>query len=211
MEVPMRISIAACISGFVGAVLAGVVGSVPLAFAVPGGPSFDCNKASGAVEELICEDEGLRGLDLRMAEVFATALEHWPDDEVAVVKANQRGWIKGRNDCWKSDDIRACVESSYQTRIVELQIQSGQLEAASTVAYVCRDRQETTSQAVFYRESEPPSMVLTVGDDQVIAFVARSASGTRYVADNVEFWEHQGEARVDWFGTTLTCSKRQPQ
>ena len=30
----------------------------------------------------------------------------------------------------------------------------------------------------------------------------------RYTAANVEFWEHHGEATVDWFGTELVCTAR---
>jgi uncharacterized protein len=48
--------------------------------------------------------------------------------------------------------------------------------------------------------------VLTLGNDQVMAFVARSGSGAKYTAANVEFWEHQGEATLDWFGKKLTCT-----
>jgi len=46
---------------------------------------------------------------------------------------------------------------------------------------------------------------LTYGNDQTIAFVAPSGSGARYTAQNVEFWEHQGEATIDWYGTELRC------
>lgn len=169
-------------------------------------PSFDCSQASGTVEDLICDDEGLAALDRRMTEVFATALESWPADEVPTLKALQRGWITGRNDCWKEDDVRGCVESSYRTRIVELQIQSGQLEAPTPVVYLCAGHEGTPFFATFYGETDPPSAVLTFGDDQVIVFIAPSGSGARYTAANVEFWEHHGQATVDWFGIELTCA-----
>ena len=42
-------------------------------------------------------------------------------------------------------------------------------------------------------------VVLTVGDDQAILPIARSGSGARYAASGVEFWEHQGEASIDFF------------
>ncbi|TNF77980.1 MAG: DUF1311 domain-containing protein, partial [Acidobacteria bacterium] len=62
-------------------------------------PSFDCNQASGEIEELICADADLAKLDRKLAEVWKKALANWPQEEVAVQRAFQRGWIKGRNDC----------------------------------------------------------------------------------------------------------------
>ena len=35
---------------------------------------------------------------------------------------------------------------------------------------------------------------------------SRSGSGARYAAPNVELWEHQGEATLDWYGKKLTCA-----
>ena len=93
-------------------------------------PTFDCAKASGEVEKLICADDELAALDRKMAEVYAKAVESWSSEsseEVTKQRAMQRGWISGRNDCWKSDDVKACAVLAYRTRIAELQIQSGQL------------------------------------------------------------------------------------
>ena len=49
----------------------------------------------------------------------------------------QRGWIKGRNDCWKSEDVEGCVTFAYQSRIAELEIGSGQVEAVTPTGYRC--------------------------------------------------------------------------
>ncbi len=46
------------------------------------------------------------------------------------------------------------------------------------------------------------------GDKQVIAFVAPSGSGARYVVSNVELWEHHGEATLKWAGKTYACNVR---
>jgi uncharacterized protein len=73
------------------------------------------------------------------------------------------------------------------------------------VGYVCTGGDGQPFAATFYNETDPPSAVLTHGDDQVIAFVAPSGSGARYEAANVEFWEHQGEASVEWRGKALVC------
>lgn len=40
-------------------------------------PSFDCAKAAGTVEQMICADEVLTALDLRMAQVWDEAMITW--------------------------------------------------------------------------------------------------------------------------------------
>ena len=168
-------------------------------------PAFECAKASGSVEALICEDEELSQLDQSLAEVYESAMKRLPTDEHAKTRAKQRGWIKGRNDCWKAEDVRGCVEVSYQTRIVELQITGGLLMAPNYTTLICNRQENIPFTTVFYNQTNPPSAVLTWGSDQVIAFIQHSGSGARYAAPGVEFWSHQGEATVDWFGTRLLC------
>ncbi|HSE43265.1 MAG TPA: MliC family protein [Acidobacteriota bacterium] len=168
-------------------------------------PSFDCSKATGQIEQLICKDETLAKLDRKMAQVFEDAMKKWPADEANKQKIIQRGWIKGRNDCWKADDLRACVQNEYNTRIVVIQIQSGQLMVPTPIGYECEGNESKQFTVVFYNDTDPKSAVLTFGDDQVIAFSTPAASGAKYSAQNMEFWEHHGEATVDWYGTKMKC------
>jgi uncharacterized protein len=83
-------------------------------------PSFDCAKASGKVEELICSDAELAKLDRSLSSLYSTLLKHTPAREQKQLRAEQRGWVKGRNDCWKSGDLRGCVKGEYEMRINEL-------------------------------------------------------------------------------------------
>ncbi len=83
-------------------------------------PSFDCSKASHDVEKLICKDGELAGLDRSLAELYATVMKHASASEQQTLKTEQRGWVKGRDDCWKSDDMRGCVAGEYRSRINEL-------------------------------------------------------------------------------------------
>jgi uncharacterized protein len=80
-------------------------------------PSFNCAKASSSVEELICNDAELAELDRSLASLYSAVLKNTPAGEQKMLKAEQRGWIKGRDDCWKSDDMRGCVASEYRYRI----------------------------------------------------------------------------------------------
>jgi hypothetical protein len=43
-------------------------------------------------------------------------LENTPASEQKTLKAEQRGWVKGRNDRWKSSDERGRVKRECDTR-----------------------------------------------------------------------------------------------
>ena len=83
-------------------------------------PSFKCSKGSHDVEKLICEDDELAKLDVNLNNLYSTLKKNTPSAKKKQLKAEQSGWVKGRNDCWKSDDQRACVKGEYESRINEL-------------------------------------------------------------------------------------------
>lgn len=164
-------------------------------------PSFDCRKSPGEFEQMVCKDPALAALDRQLTDTFAQALAKATDK--TTLQATQRGWIKGRDECWKADDKPACVREAYIVRIIDLRIQNGLVVIPSAVEYRCDDNSKPFT-ATFYND-EPRAVVLTWGDDQAIVPVAMSASGARYAGRGVEFWEHQGEASVDFFGNKLSC------
>ncbi|MGR5062436.1 MliC family protein [Photobacterium sp. DNB22_13_2] len=170
-------------------------------------PAFDCTKADGAVETLICQDTYLASMDQKMQQVFDKAMAHLPAEDVKIQKAMQRGWIKGRNDCWKANDVRDCTDFAYKSRIVELQVISGQLEVPKGVSLDC-DGNSQPFTAVFYNQTDPASVVLTRGNDQVIALAEPMASGIKYYGQNVEYGEHQGEIIIKWFDNTFECQQK---
>jgi uncharacterized protein len=174
----------------------------------PSGPTFDCTKAASKVETLICGDAALATLDRRLADVYARAIAESPAHEAATQKALQGGWIKGRDQCWKSADPKACVRQEYRSRIVELQIVSGQVAGLAPVSFRCTGAPAAPVTATFYNDTEPASAVITVGTDQVIAFRQPAASGTSYAGNDVDYRDHQGAVSIKWFGATLTCTRR---
>lgn len=174
---------------------------------IAGEPAFDCTKAHGEVEKMICRDSGLAALDQKMQKVFDQAMLAYPETEKPLQRAMQRGWIKGRNECWKDVDVRACTEYEYKTRIIDLQITSGQLEVPPAVALDCNDNSQPFT-AVFYEQTDPKSAVLTRGNDQIIVLAKPTASGTKYVGRNVTYNEHQGEIKINWFDNKLECKAK---
>ena len=159
-------------------------------------PSFDCTKAASEAEKLVCTDAELAALDRQLATRYAEAKDADP--------AMQRGWVKGRDECWKADDVRLCVLESYRTRLVELAIHAPGLVVPKAVEYRCDDNSKPFTMT-FYNDLDPVAAVMTWGNDQAIVFPQPAASGAKYGRSGIEYWEHQGEASVDFFGNKLSC------
>lgn len=169
-------------------------------------PSFDCSNADGTVEELICQDDSLASLDRELAEVYSKAVANLPEDERSTERVRQRGWISGRNDCWKADVVAQCVRDEYEIRTTELQIKGGLVEVPDYTAFECEDGKALT--ATFYSNTRRPVAVLTRGDGQILAYPSATGSGARYEGRNVVYWEHQGEVWLTWMAEETTCRER---
>jgi uncharacterized protein len=82
-------------------------------------PSFDCSKVEkDSSEGLICSSHELMNLDKELALLYKQALKKASKDDM--LKAHQRGWIKGRNECWKAEDEKQCMVNQYNLRMEEL-------------------------------------------------------------------------------------------
>jgi len=162
------------------------------------GPSYDCSLVeAGSIEALVCEDAGLSALDRRLAEVYREALkeaiDHYPPD----LQVEQRGWIKGRDDCWKSADRRQCVKDAYVMRIAELQARYRLVTGKGPVVFSC-DGDPANQVVVTFFSTDPPTLLAERSDSLSLMYLQPSASGARYQGRNESFWEHRGEATVTW-------------
>ncbi|WP_181699422.1 lysozyme inhibitor LprI family protein [Chthonobacter albigriseus] len=83
-------------------------------------PSFDCDRAKGEIETLICGDDELAALDVELAKAFAAAMSRAPASEVSLLRQDQSQWRKSRNECRRLDDIRGCTLDAYRKRLSEL-------------------------------------------------------------------------------------------
>ena len=80
-------------------------------------PSFNCSKATHEIEKLICSDDELAALDVSLNDLYKVVMKNTPAAAQKRLKAEQSGWVKGRNDCWKADDKHACTKGEYEARI----------------------------------------------------------------------------------------------
>ena len=175
------------------------------------GPSFDCAKVeAGSIAETVCKDPKLAALDRKLADVYAAAAKKAANEHPPVLKAEQRGWIKGRDDCWKADDKRQCVEDVYRRRIAELQARYRLLPPTGPVRFTCDGDPRNELVATFFA-TEPPTLVAERGDEVSLMYLAPSGSGAKYEGRNETFWEHGGEATVTWGfeAKPMRCTKAQ--
>ena len=120
----------------------------------------------------------------------------------------QRGWIKGRDECWKESDERACVETAYLTREAEL-VATWMLEdPVAEAAWTCGGNPANAA-FVMYFDTALPAVRVEYGDGIEAMWQTPTASGTRYDGTfGRYFWEHQGEATFVWEqGTEQTCER----
>lgn len=173
-----------------------------------GGPAYDCGVARGIIEVLICQDPALSALDRKMADVYAAAERKASNEFPMTLKPEQRGWVKGRNECWKSDDRSACVSESYRLRIAELQARYRLIEPLATTTYLCPGKAEVVA---VYFATEPATLIAERGDSVSLMYSQPSASGSRYAGRNESLWEHQGEALIQWgYAAPEEVCKKQP-
>lgn len=173
-------------------------------------PSFDCAKAHGAAEQLICEDAGLAALDNELAALYPKAIANFSAEQAKTEKALQRGWIKGRNECWKDTDPQQCIDASYQKRITELQIKGGQLMVPTPVDYQCS--KNLTLSTYFYNGAKLPAAVINLSEgdsqQQLLAYETPSASGARYEGQNLSLFTKGKEASLERYDQpTLACTE----
>lgn len=177
------------------------------------GPSFPCDKVeAGSIEAMVCGDEKLSALDRTLAGAYAAASKKAQNEHPPVLKAEQRGWIKGRDECWKSDDQRQCVLASYQTRIAELQARYRLVPDSGPVSFYCEDDPRNEIIVTFF-ETDPPTLIAERGDSVSLMYRQPAASGSKYQGRNETFWEHQGEAKVTWGfeAPEMVCRKADPR
>ena len=175
-----------------------------------GGPSFDCSKVeAGSIEEIVCKDENLTALDLKMAEVYKEASKKAANEHPPVLKAEQRGWIKGRDECWKSDDKKKCVEDSYTLRIAELQARYRLVAGDGPFFYVCDDNPAKEIVITFFK-TELPTLIAEFGDSVSLMYLQPSGSGSKYQGRNESAWIKGKEAMITWgYGSPeMSCKQR---
>jgi uncharacterized protein len=164
------------------------------------GPSFNCAAATTAGEELVCSDAELAALDRRLQSRFEAAVaaaEARRPDALADLRAMQRGWVKGRDDCWKGSDFMGCVEFAYLHREAQLVAEWTLEEPTSVATYFCEGG--STVRASFFA-TELPSVRLERREDQDVAIeLDPHSADASYVSDRGSSLRREGDgASIQW-------------
>ena len=198
--------------------------------ALAASPSFDCTKAQSSAEKAVCGSETLAALDREMARLFELAANgpHRTPESLKHLKAYQRGWIKGRDDCWKSDaGLEQCVANEYVLRIHDLREAYADARASASitgasnardssnlslgpVAYACKGLGAGLS-AVFVNTAPGRYASLKWQSNAVVLAQESAASGARYTGSNYAgafaFWSKGQDATFVRPGqSALTCT-----
>jgi uncharacterized protein len=161
-------------------------------------PAFDCAKArDGSIEKLICGDAALSSLDRKLAEVYEAATRKAVNEHPPTLKAEQIGWIRGRNDCWKSDDKRSCVEAEYRQRIASLQARYRLVAGTGPATYFC-DGDRRNELVVTFFATDQRTLIAERGDATSLMYLESARPEAKYVGRNETFIEKEGTAVVTW-------------
>ncbi len=170
-------------------------------------PPLDCDSTPDASERLICADPLLRAQQSMEQALYAAARNELPTAQRAAQQEREALWRHERAACARAENPRRCLTDQLSRRLVELQITLKRVPVLAAVIYRCEGAEGAQLLASYYR-TEPAAVHLQYLDQEVLAFIAAAASGARYLGDDVEFWEHQGVARLTWHGRQMSCPKQ---
>lgn len=95
----------------------------PFSAAAQSGPSFDCAKASSAIDRAICQDKDVAKADREMAALYAALFARLGGSAKEALQKSQVQWIVNRNrGCARDDNdaITRCLAARYENRIADL-------------------------------------------------------------------------------------------
>lgn len=147
--------------------------------------SFDCDRARGQAQELICGDASLAAMDREVARLAALAVD----------PASQSDWQQQRDRCDKADELRQCVMASamlkiHQLRKVSKTVPGGEGPSIGPVAFTCGGLAGSINATFF--NSNPGAVAIEWGGQAIAIDQAMSGSGARYEGR----WE--GQPYVFW-------------
>lgn len=155
--------------------------------------SFDCGRAKGQAQELVCGDPGLAAMDREVARLAKLAVE----------PAAAADWALKRDDCWKSDELRQCVMAAAMLEIHRLRkgsdiARTGEGLSVGPVAFACKGISGPV--LATFVNSDPGAVTLEWGGQGIAIDQVTTASGARYDGRwdgrPISFWNKGDEATL---------------
>ncbi|MCY7271454.1 MAG: MliC family protein [Sphingomonas bacterium] len=165
--------------------------------------SFDCGRAKGQAQELICGDSGLAAMDREVARLAGLAVE----------PAAAADWAMKRDECWKADELRQCVMAAAMLEIHRLRkgskaARGGDGLSVGPVAFLCKGLAKPV--LATFVNSDPGAVALDWAGQAVAIDQVTTASGARYDGrwngQPISFWNKGNEATLTIAGKgDLSC------
>ncbi|MEJ6473763.1 lysozyme inhibitor LprI family protein [Pseudoalteromonas piscicida] len=165
-------------------------------------PSFSCDDVKiGSMESIICGSNELSSLDKELDAIYRQIIA---EPHPKLFKAQQRGWIKGRNECWKSSDKLKCLKQSYIQRIAELQARFALVKSPMQVQYQCGNQVLN----IAYYDTQPQTLVADFNNSEKIMFIEKAETPSYRSGDYQLRLKKHDNAELIWgYGSKpLTCS-----
>ncbi|RVT47382.1 DUF1311 domain-containing protein [Rheinheimera sediminis] len=163
-------------------------------------------KDLGTVDQLICSDQDLLKQDQQLAQVYQQALAKAANEKPLLLKAEQRGWIKGKADCWKENDKNTCASTLYTQRIAELQARYELLPISKKLALRCENN-PANEVSLRYYPTTPATLIADYGDQVSLMYLQADQS---YVGRNEKLSERNGVFTLQWGYNVPSIECRQP-
>ncbi|MCY7280171.1 MAG: MliC family protein [Sphingomonas bacterium] len=155
--------------------------------------SFDCGRAKGQAQELVCGDAGLAAMDREVARLAGLAVE----------PAAAADWAMKRDNCWKSDELRQCVMAAAMLEIHRLRkgsdaARGGDGLSVGPVAFACKGISRPV--LATFVAGDSGAVALDWGGEAVAIEQVTTASGARYDGrwngQPYGFWNKGAEATL---------------
>ena len=169
--------------------------------AVPTNNQINCQANSlGTIDQLICSDQELLKQDQQLAEAYQQALAKAVNEKPPLLKAEQRGWVKGKAECWKEEDKKACASMLYTQRIAELQARYELMPASKELLLSC-DNNPANEISLRYYPTTPATLIADYGDQISLMYQQADQS---FVGRNEKLSEQNDVFTLQWgYGAPL--------
>lgn len=177
-------------------------------------PALDCQHSDlGAIETMICQDTELGQLERKMTALYQQLLPQAALQQPFLFNAEQRGWQKGRNDCWKDTAPKTCVLAQYQRRTAELQAMYRLVDTLGPVTWRCVQQSATGpgrpdgEVLVTFFKTTPETLLAERGDQQSLMFLQPDDKKRLFIGRNesLEFKSQQALLIWGYQSPVLVC------
>ena len=164
------------------------------------------------MEKQICADPALAALDRQLDAAYKAASAKAKGQSAAQLKAEQRGWVKGRNDCWKANGqetwitatwtvktVKDCIDAQYRLRTAELQA-VWRLLPPRTVAYACQGN-PANEMVLNQFASSPATVRLERGDRTATLWQVGPVADGKFEGQNIDLVLQGGGLTLHWLDT----------